>query len=115
MPGSRMRVKPLAVVALAAVLASALGGCGGGGSATDGPLGGGAYGSISGGSVCAPGRVGQSRTFGIERFTNHGHSAVVLDGVALLHPHHQRLVGSYAVPGSSLIGVAAWPPQRAGL
>jgi hypothetical protein len=46
----RIRVTPLplAVVALAAVLASALGGCGGGGPATDGPLGGGAFGSISG-------------------------------------------------------------------
>ena len=107
---------PLAAVAVAAVLASALaGGCSSGGPATDGPLGGGAYGSISGGSVCAPGRVGQPRTFGIERFTDHGHAAVVLDSVALLHPHHERLVGSYAVPGEMLIGVATWPPKYAGL
>jgi hypothetical protein len=111
-----MRVKPLAVAALAAALASALGGCGSGGPATDGPLGGGAFGSISGGEDCAPGRLGQPVTFGDERFTNHGHATVVLDRVALLHPDHERLVGSYAVPGTFLIGVPGdWPPKYAGM
>jgi len=34
----------------------------------------------------------------------------VLDNVALLRPHNERLVGSYAVPGISGIGVLPWPP-----
>jgi hypothetical protein len=105
---------PLAVVALATALVSALGGCSSGsGPATDGPLGGGAFGSISGGEDCAPG--GQPQTFGDERFTNHGEAAVVLDRVALLHPHNERLIGSYAVPGTLLIGTVPWPPKYAGM
>jgi hypothetical protein len=104
------------MVALAAALVSALGGCGSGGPATDGPLGGGAFGSISGGSDCTPGRLGRPVTFGDERFTNHGDAAVLLDRVALLHPHRERLAGSYAVPGEMLIGVAGnWPPKYVGL
>jgi hypothetical protein len=112
-----MRVKPLplAMVALAAALASALGGCGSGGPATNGPLSGGAFGSISGGDDCTPGRLGQPLAFGDELFTNHGNATVVLDRVALLHPHHEHLTGSYAVPGDLLIGVATWPPKYAGL
>jgi hypothetical protein len=114
----RIRVKPLplAVVALAAALPSALGGCTGGGPATDGPLSGGAFGSISGGGDCTPGRLGQPQTFGDEQFTNHGHATVVLDRVALLHPHNERLIGSYAVPGTLLIGVpGGWPPKYRGM
>lgn len=107
-----MRVNPLslAVVALATALACCLGGCGGG-LATDGPLGGGAFGSISGGNDCAPAHVGQPETFGDERFTNHGHATVVLDRVILLHPRHERLIGSYAVPGIYLTGQVPWPPS----
>jgi hypothetical protein len=106
---------PLAVMAMAIALASALGGCGSGGPATDGPLSGGAFGSISGGADCAPGRLGQPITFGDEQFTNHGHATVMLDSVALQHPHHEHLTGSYAVPGDLLIGVETWPPRYAGL
>lgn len=113
----RGKLLPAAVVVTVAALAPVLGGCtgGGSGSATDGPLSGGAYGSITSGHVCVPGRVGQPRTFGIERFTNHGHGTVMLDRVALLHPDHERLIGSYAVPGTWLVGVVAWPPKYVGL
>jgi hypothetical protein len=111
----RVKPLPLAVMALAVALASVLGGCGSGGPATDGPLSGGAFGSISGGEDCAPSRLGQPIAFGDERFTNHGSVTVVLDRVALLHPHHEHLAGSYAVPGDLLIGVATWPPRYAGL
>jgi hypothetical protein len=102
---------------LAAAVASVLAGCGGrgGGSgpAADGPLRGGAFGSIPGGTDCVPG--GKPQTFGDVRFTNHGHVTVVLDRVALLRPHHERLIGSYAVPGKLLIGTVPWPPNYPGL
>src|SRR5580658_2480547 len=115
MRAPKIRMEPLSAVAVALTAALALTGCSSSGPATDGPLGGGAYGSISGGSVCVPGRVGQPRTFGIERFANHGHTTVVLDSVALLHPRNERLVGSYAVPGKFLIGIEDWPPKYAGI
>jgi hypothetical protein len=112
----RFRALPLvtAIVALAA-----LGGCGGSSTthamSTDGPLAGGSYGSISAGSVCAPASVGQPRTFGTERFANDGSTTVVLDRVALVRPHNERLVGSYAIPGNSLVGTAPWPPAGPGI
>jgi hypothetical protein len=94
----------------------ALAACGGGiGPATDGPLSGGPYGAASIGNVCAPARLGQQVAFGIERFTNHGNGTVVLDRVALRHPHNERLIGSYAVPGPDLIGLEYWPPNYPGL
>jgi len=113
----RSRFKPLPLAAVVATaLVAVLGGCDGHrGPASDGPLGGGAYGSISGGSVCAPARVGQPRTFGIERLTNHGHVGIVLDDVSLLKPHNEHLIGSYAVPGHFLIGVVTWPPNYSGI
>ncbi len=105
-----MRGKPLAVVALAA-LVTALGGCrsGGGGPATDGPLssGLGIHDPSPPGSICAPG--GQQWAFGLDQFTNYGHTAVVLDRVILLHPRNEHLVGSYAVPGDRVLGVVHWP------
>jgi hypothetical protein len=105
---------PVAVVALAAALASALGGCdGGGGPASDGSLSSGADGRIPRGANCVPG--GHAQTFGDQLFTNHGHATVVLDRVVLLHPHNERLIGSYAVPGTLLIGVVFWPPKYAGM
>jgi hypothetical protein len=83
------------------------------GAAADGPLSGGGFGSSSGGGDCGPARVGQAQAFGDERFTNHGRATLVLDRVTLLSPHHERLIGSYAVPGDYLIGLVYWPPQRA--
>lgn len=60
------------------------------------------------------GHVNQPQTFGDERFTDHGHTIVILDRVTLLEPHHERLIGSYAVPGTFLIGVpGGWPPKYA--
>jgi hypothetical protein len=107
MPKMRVKPLPLAVMALATALAGALGGCSASGPVADGPLGGG---TPPGVSVCAPGRVGQPQAFGIqERYINHGHATVVLDRIALLHPHHERLIGSYAVPGLFLVGVLPWP------
>ena len=108
----------LAAMALAAVLASA--GCSGSsGPATDGPLRGGPFGAPSpGGSKPLPGPVSASpKTFGDERFTNHGHATVVLDRVGLRHPHNMRLIGSYAVPGAGqLVGVAhGFPPRYSGI
>jgi hypothetical protein len=102
--------------ALAAV-ALALAGCGGSrGPAADGPLRGGAFGSIAGGSDCSPGRVGEGITFGDERFTNRSHATLVLDRVGLRHPHHVRLIGSFAVPGAGLAGVGrGFPPTYSGL
>jgi hypothetical protein len=58
------------------------------------------------------GSGGQPWAFGFDQFTNHGHTAVVLDRVALLHPHNERLVGSYAVPGDRVVGVVHWPPRN---
>jgi hypothetical protein len=110
----RVRRLPLAMVALAAGLVSALGGCGsGGGPATGGPLSSGAGDRIPSGAICAPG--GEPQAFGDQLFTNHGHAAVVLDRVTLLDPHNERLVGSYAVPGTSLIGTVPWPPDYHGM
>ncbi len=106
----KIRVRPLAVLAMAAVLVSALGGCGGGGgSAADGPLGSRVDGRIPRGSNCVPG--GHAQAFGDQQFTNHGHATVVLDRVVLLHPRNERLIGSYAVPGQWVIGVVFWPPR----
>jgi hypothetical protein len=110
-----VRPLPLALLGLAA-LASALGGCGGGGGpATDGPLSSGTsmHGPVPRGSICTPG--GGPVTFGDQQFTNYGHTTVVLDRVVLLHPHNERLIGSYAVPGDFLIGTVNWPPKYAGI
>lgn len=111
----KRRRKLIATLTLAAVLSSALAGCGGGsgGPATDGPLGSGVDGTIPRGSICLPG--GQPQTFGDQQFTNHGHATVVLDRVVLLHPHNERLIGSYAVPGAVLIGAVPWPPKYSGM
>jgi hypothetical protein len=100
-----------------AALASALAGCGSSdGPATDGPLSGGPFGGPSGGADCAPAHIGQPVTFGDERFTNRGHASLVLDRVGLRHPHNLRLVGSFAVPGRELVGVApGWPPRYSGI
>jgi hypothetical protein len=104
----------LAAVTLAAALAVA--GCGGStGPATDGPLRGGPFGAPSGGGTGTKARVGQPIAFGDERFTNHGHATLVLDRVGLRQPRHLRLVGSYAVPGTLMIGVARWPPRYRGI
>jgi hypothetical protein len=94
-------------------MASVLAGCRSGGPAINGPLRSGS--DPDHGSACAPGRVGQPRSFGISQFTNHGHVVVVLDRVTLQHPHHLRLVGSYAVPGAVLIGVGGWVPKYAAI
>jgi hypothetical protein len=112
-----MHIRVLPLVTATAALA-ALGGCGGSGArhaASTGPLAGGSYGSISAGSVCAPASVGQPRTFGTERFADDGSITVVLDSVALWRPHNERLVGSYAIPGDSLVGTAPWPPAGPGI
>jgi hypothetical protein len=114
MPTRSARGKLLRLAALA--LASVLSGCSGGGGspATDGPLSGGPYGSAIGqGDVCAPARVGQPWTFGIDEFTNHSHDTLTLDRVALLHPRHEHLISSWAMPGAALIGVVPWPPHVA--
>lgn len=109
-----IRPKPLAVLALAA-LVTASSGCGGGGPASDGPLSSGNGGN--GGndpnprfSVCAPG--GQPWAFGFDQFTNYGHTTVVLDRVVLWHPRNEHLVGSFAVPGDRVVGVVHWPPRN---
>jgi hypothetical protein len=104
-----------AAVALAVALAAAVGGCGSGGPANDGPLNSGGGSHPARGTECAPARLGQATTFGVERFTNHGPVAVVLDRVVLQHPYHERLAGSYAVPGIWLIGVVPWPPRYPGI
>jgi len=108
--------KPRATLALAAVLAAILGGCSSsGGPATDGPLRNGVNGPIRRGFNCVTRFVSTLQTFGDQQFTNHGHATVVLDRVTLLHPHNERLIGSYAVPGDLVIGIAAWPPKYAGM
>jgi hypothetical protein len=105
--------------ALAVVLALGCAGCGSnsGGPATDGPLRGGPFGAPSpGGQACAGARVGQAVTFADEVFTNHSHATVVLDRVALRRPRDMRLLGSYAVPGISMVGVVrGFPPTNSGL
>ncbi len=100
---------PLAVSVLA--LVSVLGGCSSG-PAPNGPLssGGSIHGPIPRGSQCVPG--GRSQTFGFDQFTNYGHTTVTLERVVLLHPHNEHLVGSDAVPGDRVIGVAHWPPSN---
>lgn len=114
----RARLSCISLAAVAAALAAVLGGCtggSGGGPATDGPLTGGAFGSISRGEDGVTGRLGQRFTFGVERFTNHGGATVVLDRVVLLHPHNERLIGSYAVPGILFVGTTTnWPPKYPG-
>jgi hypothetical protein len=110
----RAKLRPLAAAAVAAALTWALAGCGSGsGPLTDGPLSSRQNGTTPQGTNCAPG--GELQSFGTELFTNYGHATVVLDRVALLHPHNERLVGSYAVPGRWLIGVMPWPPNYAAI
>jgi hypothetical protein len=65
------------------------------------------HGPIPQGSQCVPG--GRPQAFGFDQFTNFGQVTVVLDRVLLLHPHNERLVGSYAVPGDRVVGVMHWP------
>jgi hypothetical protein len=72
-------------------------------------------GRIPRGANCVTRFVSQVQTFGDQQFTNHGHATVVLDRVVLLNPRHERLIGSYAVPGTLLIGVVPWPPKYAGM
>jgi hypothetical protein len=107
----RVMSLPLAVVVVAAALASALGGCSSRGLSAAGPLSSGSsvHGRIPRGGNCVPG--GHAQTFGDQLFTNYGQVTVVVDRVVLLHPHHERLIGSYAVPGRRLIGVVFWPPK----
>ncbi|HET9896238.1 MAG TPA: hypothetical protein VFQ44_15020 [Streptosporangiaceae bacterium] len=100
----RFMMLPSAVVVAAAVLA----GCGARGPATNGPLR--IHDQISLGSQCVPG--GRAQAFGFDQFTNFGQTTVVLDRVVLLHPRNERLVGSYAVPGDRVVGVAHWPPSN---
>jgi hypothetical protein len=111
----RVRALTLAVLALAVVLASGLGGCSGSsGPADDGPLSSSTsmHGPIPAGSNCGPG--GQAWAFGFQQFTNYGHTTVVLDRVVLLRPHNEHLVGSDAVPGAVIVGVVHWPPKYPG-
>jgi hypothetical protein len=103
-------------VALAAALASTGCSSSGGPAGTDGRLRGGPFGASSpGGAACGGARTGQPVAFGDERFTNHGHATLVLDRVSLRHPRNVRLVGSFAVPGTRMIGVALWPPMYRGI
>ncbi len=110
-----IRVKLLLLTAVA--LASALTGCTSGGSpSADGPVSSSSsrHGTIPNGSQCVPG--GGPQTFGDELFTNFGNTTVTLDRVVLLHSSHQRLIGSYAVPGDLLIGASGdWPPRYPGM
>lgn len=105
---------PAAVIGVAV---AALGGCGGGhGSpAKDGPLsaGNGIHDPVPHDAVCAPG--GRSWAFGMDQFTNYGHSTVVLDRLVLIHPRNQHLLGAYAVPGGRVIGNVYWPPHYPGM
>jgi hypothetical protein len=107
-----IRLRPLRLLVLAVAVAFAQGGCGGSGPATDGPLNSGnsIHGPIPSGSECAPG--GRTWAFGLTSFTNYGHTTVVLDRVALLHPHNEHLIGSYAVPGARVVGVVYWPVRN---
>jgi len=59
---------------------------------------------------------GRPQTFGDQIFTNFGPTVVVLDRVVLLHPQQQRLIGSYAVPGTLAVGApGGWPPKYQGI
>lgn len=100
-----------ALLAVTAVLGLAAAGCGSGDPASDGPLSSadGRKGPIPDGAICVPG--GRPQTFGDQTFTNYGTSTVVVDRVVLLHPHNERLIGSYAVLGGWLIGAVPWPPK----
>jgi hypothetical protein len=109
-----MRMKsPLAVLALAALLAGGLAACSSSkssGPSADGPLSSGLTRTqIPRGGDCAPGGEGPF-TFGVQIYTNFGHTTVVLDRVVLLDAHNQRLIGSYAVPGREGVGTIPWPP-----
>jgi hypothetical protein len=55
----------------------------------------------------------QPWTFGVDEFTNRGHDTVTLDRVTLLHPRHEHLISSWAMPGAALIGVVPGPPHVA--
>jgi hypothetical protein len=95
---------------MAIALVCVVAGCkGNGGPAADGPLSSGSsmHGPIPGGSECVPG--GRPVAFGLQTFTNYGSNTVVLDHVVLLHPHNERLVGSFAVPGARVLGEEYWP------
>jgi hypothetical protein len=106
-----LHVKAQALVAVAtAALAPALAGCSSRGPAPEGPLSRGGPIPNALGSNCAPG--GRPQAFGVEQFTNHGRATVILDRVALLHPHNELLVGSYAVPGDGVLGITHWPPDH---
>jgi hypothetical protein len=110
------RPLPLAAIAVAVALASALGGCGGhGGPAADGPLssGNGVHDPIPRGSICVP--AGRPVAFADQQFTNYGDATVVLDRVILLRPRNERLIGSLAVPGDQVIGTVHWPLKEPGL
>jgi hypothetical protein len=113
-PAKRFR-PPLAVAALALLLTCGAAACGGGksdGPAADGPLSSGVSATnVPQGFQCAPGREGPE-TFGDQQYTNYGHTTVILDRVVLLDPHNQRLIGSYAMPGTELVGSMPWPPHR---
>jgi hypothetical protein len=113
-----MRAKRvLGVLTATLALACCLTACGSSssGPAANGPLSSGnsRYGPIPDGSVCAPG--GRPQTFGNQTFTDYGSTAVVLDRVVLLRPYHERLIGSYALPGNSSVGTVPWPPNYAGI
>lgn len=113
---SRAKTLPLAL-AVVVTLAWAVAGCNSGSNpSANGPLSSSSSrnGTIPNGAQCVPG--GGPRTFGDELFTNFGDIVVVLDRVVLLHPHHQRLIGSYAVPGDLLVGASGgWPPKYPGM
>jgi hypothetical protein len=97
-------------------VAAALGGCGSGrsGPVTDGPLssGSGIHDPGSRITICAPG--GRSYAFGLDSFTNYGHTTVILDRFVLIHPRNQHLIAGYVVPGDSLVGDVYWPPGDPG-
>lgn len=111
-----MKTLPLALAAVV-TLACALAGCDSGSSpSANGPLSSSSsrQGTIPNGAQCVPG--GGPQTFGDQLFTNFGSTVVVLVRVILLHPHHQRLIGSYAVPGDLVVGAArGWPPKYSGM
>jgi hypothetical protein len=108
----RLMALPLATVAVMVTLVT-LAGCGSHSPAANGPLASRVDDKIPRGANCVPG--GHAQTFGDQLFTNHCRVAVVLDGVTLLHPRNERLIGSYAVPGTLLIGIVFWPPKYPGM
>ena len=115
----RERAKPLALaLAVVALLPAAVSGCGGNGApASDGPLSSAAsiHGPVARGSECSL-ATGRPQTFGLQVFTNYGNTTVILDRVVLLSTHNERLIGSYAVPGDSVIGSPhGWPPSYPGM